>query len=180
MKIYAAGKVAQGNWRERIFGIRGVWDLDDMEKMTPWPEIKGDDSNPFTGEDWTYVGPYALSCDHGCMHGANQHGLNADGTGEGGAYPGVHRDEIHRRCLEAIDACTHVFAWIDDPTAYGTLVEIGYALARGKSVHVYFDSAKRSSLLDLWFAAYSGKFAWAANADSAWSAFLRQPRDEWS
>jgi hypothetical protein len=41
-----------------------------------------------------------------------------------------------------------IFAWIDDPTCYGTLVEIGYASAMRKPVLI----GMRKEYPDLWFA----------------------------
>jgi hypothetical protein len=71
-----------------------------------------------------------------------------------------------------------VFAW-DDPTAYGSLVEIGYAKALNKRVHLYFDQAK--DLADLWLASQvSTAFSQSENPFAAWDDFcLRLRHGTW-
>jgi len=66
---------------------------------------------------------------------------------------GPDRESIVDRCRAAIDRADVVFAWFDDLTAFGSLVEVGYAVAAGKRVYVAmpFQSEVRR---DLWFAHY--------------------------
>jgi len=88
----------------------------------------------------------------------------------GGAYPGLSRPDVVKRCLAAIEQATHIFAWIDDPTAYGSLVEVGYARALNKEVFLYFDRAK--SLDGLWFSTQiATSFIESDNAFAAWDDF---------
>jgi hypothetical protein len=66
-----------------------------------------------------------------------------------GAYDGpVRRDQVLERCRQAVARCDVVFAWLEDTTAYGTLVELGWADALGKTIWV----ASPSWWRDLWFA----------------------------
>lgn len=46
------------------------------------------------------------------------------------------RNTVMQKCFSAIDAADVVFAWIDTSDCYGTLVELGYAKAKGKKVIV--------------------------------------------
>lgn len=58
------------------------------------------------------------------------------------------RQHIVSLCWHAIQRCDVLFAWLDDPTAYGSLVEIGWAHALQKPVWI----ASPTWLPDLWFA----------------------------
>ncbi|MFF1531374.1 nucleoside 2-deoxyribosyltransferase [Cellulomonas sp. NPDC058312] len=81
---------------------------------------------------------------------------------------GHSRPRTAADCLAQIDRADVVFAWLDELepsehcTAYGTRVEVGYALARGKHVLVGASRAPqepgdsgiaaRSPIDDVWFA----------------------------
>lgn len=174
-----AGKISKNGWREEILGYRGAGDNAPESGISHdelWAERKIENVH----RPMTYAGPFFFGDDHGCFHGPNEHGCGASGTACGAAYGGMNRVEIHKRCLGAIDRSTHLFAWIDDPSAYGTLVEIGYAKALGKTVVLYFDSGKRHDLWDLWFAAHCGEFAWMPSPVQAWEHFTSTGSDEWS
>ena len=124
-----------------------------------------------------YVGPYFLSDDHGCYHsGPNSHGVAAGGRACGEAYPGLSRPDVAKRCLSAIESATHIFCWIEDPTAYGSLVEIGYGKALNKRVDIYFKTS--ANLDDLWFAGQiSTAFSEAADVETAWADFCLRLRN---
>jgi len=117
-----------------------------------------------------YVGPFFVSDDHGCFHGSNSHGfictydaeyspyrdgINSE-TGEALQYPNESynpefrtslQSSIVRRCLAAIRDCDVFYAWLDDPSAFGTLAEIGYARSFDKFVII----AGPQVYDDLWF-----------------------------
>lgn len=162
--IYLAGKISKDDWRHELIGwdLRGTWQPNEDDPSQPWPVIKNGVLGTFD-----YVGPYFISDDHGCGHGPNTHGCGQDGSVL--CYsdqPIPDRTQVRSLCLAAIDAADIVFAWLNDPTAYGTLVEIGYALARGKKIviaapeqpetfeelggHGYHLPGSRTN--DLWFA----------------------------
>lgn len=132
--IYLAGKIGPNDWRHELLGhsLRGTWEYDyDAEQMAPqWPVI----TNGVLGA-FDYVGPYFISDDHGCGHGPNTHGCGRDGVILCSPDQNLpKRPQVRDLCLTAINAADIVFAWLDDPTAYGTLVEIGYAKAHGKKI----------------------------------------------
>ncbi|WP_019065357.1 DUF559 domain-containing protein [Streptomyces prunicolor] len=137
--IYLAGKINKNDWRHDLMGwdLRtawAVWENDEGDPPRPWPVIKKGVLDTFD-----YVGPYFASDDHGCGHGPGTHGCGEDGALACGSYAGLGlplRPQVREMCLAAIDAADIVFAWLNDPTAYGTLVEIGYAKGRGKQVIV--------------------------------------------
>lgn len=160
-RVYLAGKIAKNDWRHSLFpGLRGV----DLERDATTgafyvhhrPEADG----------FRMSGPYMMACDHGCFHGSNSHGIAAHGDREGSCVesygPWVDWCNPHEAgdsdpslvawtCLRWIVESDAVFAWIDDPTAYGSLVEIGFALGLGKLVAVYMPAELRGWQSDLWF-----------------------------
>jgi hypothetical protein len=126
--IYLAGKIAKGDWRYDLIGyeIGQLWDPGCQgEKPERWPVM----TNAVLGM-FDYTGPYFTeNGGHGLGHGPNTHGCN-----DGMDAPVTGRQELMRLCMEAIISADIVFAWLDDLTAYGTLVEIGFAKAHGKFI----------------------------------------------
>lgn len=100
-----------------------------------------------------YVGPYPIQ---GGGHTVSQvpstHGLNSNGKygeydkndiDENNYYHNVYeatadfnKELVVRRCLEGIDQCDILFAWINTLDCYGTIAEIGYASAKGKVIFI--------------------------------------------
>jgi hypothetical protein len=154
VKIYLAGKISKRDWRWQV--VRGVDALDryglelDQYNHDTWPVLE---RAIFGTHD--YVGPYFISCNHGCFHGDNAHGVGA--VPKGCADPSGGHDDIGdpalvvEKCLTAIDRADFVFAWLDDPTAYGTIFELGYA--KGRKIPVAYASPVASDprTADLWF-----------------------------
>jgi len=154
--IYLAGKIAQNDWRHSIAEV-GNYSEGDSEPTT-WGPVQ----TAFEGV--TYVGPFFVGCDHGCTHGGDAHGRS------GGCVTGGDRSRTANDCLSQVASADLVFAWLDELTpdashssAYGTLVEIGYALALRKPVVVAAARAPydpnaglvmvdRHPIDDLWFA----------------------------
>ncbi|MER5424086.1 DUF559 domain-containing protein [Streptosporangium roseum] len=151
-----------------------------------------------------YAGPYFVACDHGCAHSPTPvcscsrgcSGRNCDdsqwvtthGTIGGcivmaaslptwlpaaSASDGA-RTYAHEECLAAIQRADIVFAWLDDLTAYGTLVEIGYARALGKKLIV----ATNGEHEELWFAKWSATKYMPAYSDPL--SALRDLADEYN
>ncbi|MFI9174886.1 DUF559 domain-containing protein [Streptomyces lincolnensis] len=130
--IYLAGKIGPSDWRHDLIGyqLRGAWEVDDDNPSEPWPVLKRSVLGVFD-----YVGPYFVSDDHSCGHGPNTHGCGNDGCVPCFTFGNLpKRTQVRELCLAAIDTADIVFAWLDDLTAYGTLVEIGYAKGRGKPI----------------------------------------------
>lgn len=153
MSIYLAGKIAQNDWRHDVVGqeLRYAWGSEGAEStFQPWPKL------PTTFPSLRYVGPYFMSDDHGCGHGPGTHGCGDGGCGSN--CPAPSRGDIVDRCQLAIKRADIVFVWLDDEdcTAYGSLVEIGYALGLGKPVTVAApEGLERWLFQDLWFALYA-------------------------
>jgi hypothetical protein len=172
VRIYAAGKITKNGWRHKLFPVESGYDYSNSTAYA-WPDEIAIPGLPGA----VYVGPHFLSDDHGCFHGENLHGVAAGSAACGGVYPGLSRPDVAKRCLAALEEATHVFVWIDDPSAYGTLVEIGYARALGKQVHVYV-SDKCDQLADLWFAGQIAS-AYVETKDyvAAWEDFCLRLRN---
>jgi hypothetical protein len=63
---------------------------------------------------------------------------------------GYAKREVVDKCLAAVLAADVVFAWIDRPDLYGTLVELGFAFAHKKPIIIGGPEYER----DLWFGQY--------------------------
>jgi len=136
--VYLAGKIRQNCWRHGLLsGLRGHQWIDGIL--------------PQNG--FNCVGPFFVSCDHGCFHGPSTHG-NGNGNGSG-LCP--NRDETRKRvvrlCLDAVAKADLVFCFIDATDCKGTLFEIGYAHALGIPIVITFaPNMTESEIRDFWFA----------------------------
>ncbi len=148
VKIYLAGSIKKNCWRHNVVkGLRGaIEEIDSGECASSalhqfWPTLH----HAIFGRHH-YVGPYFTSCDHGCFHGEDSHGVGAS------VEKKIHdaeekKGDVVQVCLQAIHAADLVFAWIDSLDCYGTITELGYARAIGKTVCVCGPRAFR----DMWF-----------------------------
>ena len=133
IRVYFAGKVGKGDWRHAL-----VPDLRDS---------MGAIGTPIRCDQFVYCGPFFIACDHGCAHGPGTHGVGPNCIGE----TSPPRWLVPSLCFRWLRRADLVFAWIDDPTCYGTLTEIGWAHALGKPVYVGF--ATEELAREMWFAA---------------------------
>ena len=131
-RLYLAGKIGKDDWRHDLVpGLRNhLW---------------GD--GPILTPIFSYVGPFFVSCDHGCSHVPNGHGAVSDG----GCESGFKQSDVIRHNMAALAAADLVFAYITATSCYGTLIEIGWALRDGKRVVIAF--APRVPKDDFWYAA---------------------------
>ena len=94
-----------------------------------------------------YTGPFWVDLMGHCSGG------HITGSGE------KNKKIVYSRCLSQIDKSDIVFAWIDTMDCYGTLAEIGYAKAKGKTIWIGIDEKLNTPDEDsdrlsdqLWFA----------------------------
>lgn len=129
-RLYLAGKINENDWRyQLVSNLRThVWEDGELE------------NNGFI-----YTGPFFVSCDHRCFHYPASHGA-AEIPQEPNGYP---RDQIARNNNASIDAADLVFAYISEPDCYGTLVEIGYAIA--KKIRVVVAIAPNLPAEEFWY-----------------------------
>lgn len=142
MKIYLAGKISSKDWRATILGsppIAPEWSAYEARfGDLRWPVLR----NAINGRH-DYVGPFFLTgrkADHISVHGPDSHGVGAYpdwARHRPGAYE-VERAVVTALCFDAIDRADLVFAWLNDATAFGTLVEIGYARALKKQLVIAY------------------------------------------
>lgn len=124
--VYLAGKIAQSDWRHAV-----VDGLDDAcsELWTAadafaWPRLPGAIFGAFD-----YVGPYFVGEGHGCAHGERSHGVGLAMVFGHASAARLRQDRCAKACLESLRRADVVFSWLDDSTAHGTLIELGYAMA---------------------------------------------------
>lgn len=199
-RVYLAGKIGKHDWRHGLFDVSQSWDQryrydrarDVVEVIRKHPDVR---------DGFEYAGPYFLSDDHGCFHGQSQHGLIDPGYADG---PGDVEDDwptplsqqtVMRSCLAWINAADVVFCWLDARDAYGTLVELGYAHARGipvflswnKGIQSDWDGSERSRhgaaddepqdvevWQDFWFVREMSTLRWPSeDSHDAWRHFVR-------
>lgn len=148
--VYLAGKIDICDWRGAFIRYRteGIWWF--REGDDPVEEFIS--KRVAINESATMTGPYFISCDHGCYHGEGKHGVGAE-TDEHG-FAGCMGQFLERKDVEyisrkQIDAADVVLAYINDPTCYGTLAEIGYARARNKYIIVVYASDELRE--SMWF-----------------------------
>lgn len=127
LRIYLAGKIDHHDWRHSlVIGLRdSVIDASDFATVLSLPMRDGG--------NLVYCGPFFVACDHGCSHGAQKHGC-----GDGCNDVGQTREIVVKKCLSGVRGCDICFAFVESADCYGTLIEIGYALASGKLVYVTF------------------------------------------
>ena len=131
-KIYLAGKIGKNDWRHSLI-----------------PELRGREwqHGPIEMPNYSYVGPFFVSCDHGCNHVLNSHGASAGYAF--GESPYTQRDVIQNNntSLEQADL---LFAYVTSCDCYGTLIEIGYSLRAVERVVIAF--AHGIPHKDFWYA----------------------------
>jgi hypothetical protein len=164
IRLYAAGKISKGmcgevlpsDWRCSVLQVCPVRESD-SRSGEGWR-----DPVPVPGlPNAVYVGPHVDPSDHTCSD-------NCQRVREGRPA----KPAIAAGCLFALRQATHVFAWVDSLEVYGTLVEIGYALALGRSVHFYWQDGT-FGMDELWLAGQvSLASAPAKSIEDAWFDFL--------
>lgn len=143
INLYLAGKIGKNDWRHSL-----------VQKLRDhlWED------GPIKTSDFDYVGPFFVSCDHGCRHGNNLHGAVAAVTSRWheGRLLELCGPELTQRTVvtnnnASLDTADLVFVYITAVDCYGTLIEIGWALAKKKRVVVAF--APGIPVEDFWYGA---------------------------
>lgn len=138
--VYLAGRIAKSDWRYQV-----APGLRQYAERAPWYPITT------VRRDALYVGPFFLSDDY------SLNDLDA-------------LAHVKQQCVQAIQACDVVYAWLDHPAAYGTIWEIGYATGLGKSVVIGVPE-KTGKIPDLWFAWMGAEVIQAPNPiQGLWAA----------
>lgn len=168
--VYLAGKISKNDWRhEVVSSLRGA--LESYERPADLDPPRGH----LVFKAAEYVGPFVMSDDHGCFHGPNTHGQGAWDACAGAYSHVTTRTEVAQRARVGIAEADHIFVWLDDLTAYGTLVEVGFAAGLGKRVWIYTAPGKDHA--DLWFASHlatNGVVSYASDPVAAVIDFVRK------
>ena len=158
MIVYLAGKISANGWREKI-----VIDIADVAN-----DITEKEYATTRYEHLVCSGPFFIACDHGCYHGDASHGVGAYEAGdedEKGAFRcdgrGLPQSIVTSICKKQIMRSNFVFAYIDDPSCFGTLCEIGYAVGRNIPVAVLF--ANNQLKKDMWFVSEMANIVFDSN-----------------
>jgi hypothetical protein len=177
LTFYFAGKIGHHDWRHSmVHDLRDAAFYNDDLAFCERPILQN-----ALGEGLHYSGPHFNSCDHGCAHGPNQHGV-LDSCIEQMVPP---RSHVSEAALLQIRRADVLFAWLDDPTCYGSLVEIGIARALHKMIWIGWsasmatirDSGHGAPKDDLWFANSLADYSCVANsAEQSFRYFLAKSR----
>jgi len=188
IRVYCAGKIAPSDWRHDLFpGLRGALQGAGARPQT-WEAqleplvVAREPERSHTEVDLrlVYAGPYFLTYRHGGAHGRDAHGQRdswelAVPREAHGAAPAMAPGAVVGRCLGWLLKSDIVFAWLDSPTAYGTVAEIGFARGIGIPVFGYVDRRRREDLSDLWFAQHLCQVLEVApDPYQAWGRFVVQ------
>ena len=71
----------------------------------------------------------------------------------------------------------YVFAYLDNLTAYGTLVEIGFAYASGIPVAIAL--SPKLERKDIWYALEAARFSYTGTPKDTFSEFCKQVGAPW-
>ena len=112
--LYLAGKIGKNDWRHEL--VPGLRDQ-------AWND------GPIKTNSFLYIGPYFVSCDHGCSHTPGGHGMVQECI-----EPHYTRGDVIRLNMDAIAEADLVVAYITAPDCHGTIFEIGVATAKCKRV----------------------------------------------
>lgn len=175
VRVYLGGKIGHTDWRHDLFDVRGV-NPDRFDK-TAGVSLRVREEDMPRRDRWIYNGPFFMSCDHGCGHGRSTHGLASNtrvgciATGDGPVRP----SEVVAACKYWIGTSDAMFVWLDSDSAYGTVAEVGFAVAAGVPVFLFEPptvSVRQSR--DMWFVReMATQHDWSGTAVSAWSRFER-------
>lgn len=171
MRIYLAGKMdaEYGSWRDAILPSR--YDQELKRDVPGWVLLRDEDDPQWGGNDYRcsvpwprtenravlrlheYVGPYRTDLrgswewkHYGEFHGskvAGQHG--ASNEDEDGL--------IVEECRQALARADLCFAYLNRPDCFGTLVEVGFAHARGVYTVLAIEPSAEWDDSDYWFIA---------------------------
>ena len=130
-RVYIAGKIGKNDFRHDLLPALRGW--------------QGEDG-PLDCGDFSYVGPFFRSCDHGCRHGPGLHGV---------AGLGCDAEFITQRTVKNLNqaglaSADLVFAFIQSPDAYGSVWELGWAACAGIPTYLFFDPGVDAE--EFWYA----------------------------
>jgi len=122
-KVYLAGKIGEHDWRGQLFT---------KEQGEPWtPEFAVMGNAAFH-----CTGPFASSIGHGCVGDFQIDAHWAEDQSK----------QLLAKCRYAINQSDVFCAHLSTPDAFGTLIEIGTAAARGKHISLTIEDGLRNTM----------------------------------
>ena len=159
MNVYLAGKMDEkhGAWRNAVMSgfyrdawITRTWPLDNDEGVLDGGVHDWESLPSAVFERHAYVGPFRQEMDEvGIKSLGYFHGVWA--FGQHGCMAVTDEARVVRFCKQAIQQADLIFCYINTPDAYGTLAEIGYAVALGKFVSLLVHPSACWERDDYWF-----------------------------
>ena len=132
-RVYFAGKIGKNDWRHDLVpGLRGH----------EWKD------GPIVTNSFDYIGPFFVASNHGGNHGPNRHGAVGD---EFSFNQNYDQQDVIDNNNASLDSADMVFAYITANDCYGTLIEVGWALAKHMRVALLF--APGIPVEDYWYCA---------------------------
>jgi hypothetical protein len=136
-RVYFAGKIQQNCWRHTLIeGLRDHhWRL-----------------GPLVQQGFICVGPFFISCDHGCYHKQNTHGTSNPQQGACPPDTDYGPPQVAELCRNTLAQADFVFCFINSKTCYGTIAEIERAHVLRIPVVIAFASGiAKPTKNDFWF-----------------------------
>lgn len=175
MRVFLSGKAdpLYGAWRNALLGMEPAWapDADGIRHYAPQPRwvlrrsLRTDRYDaapeppdwPSAPNSWVldiheYTGPYRIELPPGADTSSYGTFHATEWTGSHGWPDETWRPLIANRCLYQLAKADLVFAYINRPDCYGTLIELGFARALGKFVYLAVDVDAEWDWTDYWFA----------------------------
>lgn len=170
MNIFLSGKIdpEAGSWRDAIVG--SVYDYELRRSVPHWIRPVGKNAHADFGDpippwprepnNWVlglhnYIGPYRTET----QAFADMDNAKYEGFFHGSIWFGSHGEmewadqvRVSQECRDAINRADLVFGYLNRPDAFGTLVEIGMAIALGKFVYLVHSADSYWDWEDYWFA----------------------------
>jgi hypothetical protein len=191
--FYLAGKITGTTWRETI-----VPDWSEENHSASYRNAHDWLSSLTSFEESVPANAWVVVRNVCNVHGANLHytgpwwkdplchGSASDSMHPHGYSSCIERDfelsEIESRRVQVSDAvqvaiqrADLVFAWIDGPDCYGTILEIGYARAMDKAVVVAFSEefASTKAAHEMWLLTKWGYYIEDESPQKAWNQFWK-------
>jgi len=170
-KVYLAGKITNDLWRDEIFPNWSDWE---GSTSPTWMDGAIPDGRDIycTGPFWVDLEGDIREAHCGAEIATGEHAQGQEKRGSEAASS--HRFKVIDSSKDAISDSDMVFAWIDSTDCFGTLVEIGFAVGKGKFVLVGINDFDRSQ--EMWFPLFiATAIEFAGSAGDAWAQFWKHP-----
>ena len=181
LRTYFARAIAKNDWHHVIApGLRAEACTGDDDAA--WIYSGVEHMVDTTNRGIKYVGPHFVSCDHGCLHGPNQHGALRGVDQDSGweplpGEPAIKdiRQAVFAANMQRIYKSDAMFAYLDKEDAEGTKFELGYGYAHAKPTYVFLSPKLSDKFVNnIWFIRQGARNVWRCGPQEAWTIFQRE------